>query len=81
METTMTIAIVTAQGHGYAGRRKTCARASTEGEVATWRMTAHEFVSLRPPSGRAAKEPPNPVRNRDVRDDRYGCPDLHSLAW
>src|SRR3982075_2734282 len=29
METTMTIAIATAQGHGSGGRNKTCARAST----------------------------------------------------
>jgi hypothetical protein len=47
MDTTMTIAIVTAQGHDNAGRRKTCARASTDGEGATWGMTAHEFAVQR----------------------------------
>jgi len=35
METTMTAAIVAAQGHGIADRRKTCAHASMEGEGAS----------------------------------------------
>jgi hypothetical protein len=47
MQTTMTITIVTAQGRGNAGRRKTCARASTESEVATWGTTAHECALQR----------------------------------
>jgi len=47
METTMTVIIVIAQGHDIAGRRKTCACASTASEGATWETTAHEFASLR----------------------------------
>ena len=43
----MTAVIVAAQGHGITDRTKTCARASTEGEGATWRTTAHDFASRR----------------------------------
>jgi hypothetical protein len=65
----MTIAIVTAQGHGNAGRRKTCARASTESEGATWDMTAHEFALQRPIRARPTEDTRSPVRNLDVRND------------
>jgi hypothetical protein len=81
METTMTIAIVTAQ-HDHAGRRKTRARASAEGKGATWRMTAHEFVSRRALAGAP------PLKTRRVQQaismsgiDRYARPDLLSLVW
>jgi hypothetical protein len=44
METNLTAIIVIAQGHDIAGRRKTCARASTANKSATWKTTAHEFA-------------------------------------
>lgn len=50
---------------GNAGRRKTCVRAPTEMQNATRQTTAHDFI-LRPPSGRAARDPLNPVRHLDV---------------
>ena len=84
----MTIAIVTAQGHGIADRRKTCARASTEGEGATWGTTAHEFASQRAHPARSTEDPRSPVRDLDVRDDRHISHDLPvagvvrvSISW
>jgi hypothetical protein len=51
----MTAVIVAAQGHDTAGRRKTCARASTASEGATWEMTAHEFALQRAHPGAPPK--------------------------
>src|SRR5579872_3240091 len=56
---------------GYCCRRKTCARASTKSEGATWRMTAREFAfsASRSPRG-STKDKRSPARNLAVRDDR-----------
>jgi hypothetical protein len=79
METTMTAAIVAAQGHGITNRTKTCSRASTEGEGATWRMTAHEFALSAPIRARSSEDPQSPVRNLDVGDARYARHDLEGV--
>lgn len=76
----MTIAIVTAQGHGVTGRRKACTRGSAEGKGATWSATAHEFVSRRAGWCASAEDQPRPAGNLDVRDDRYPAPIYASLV-
>ena len=56
------------------------ARASTEGEGATWGMTAHEFALQRPVGARSTEDPWSPLRNPDVRDERCARHDLPSLV-
>jgi hypothetical protein len=63
METTMTI--VTAQGQGTPVAERRASVHQRKCKNATRETTAHEFT-LRPPSGRAAKDPLNPVRHLDV---------------
>ena len=53
----MTASIVIAQGHDIAGRRKTCARASTASKGATRQTTAHEFAWRRAIRARSTKDP------------------------
>lgn len=72
----MTAVTVAAQGHGIAGRTKTCACASTKGEGVTherWSMISH-----RSSVGRAAldQRPQSPTCDLDVTDYRLGHPDL-----
>ena len=50
--------IVTVQGHGNAGRRKTCFSESTESESATWgtaRMNSHRSAPIRAHRQRSAE--------------------------
>lgn len=70
----MTAVIVTAQGHGIAGRTKTCTCAATTGEGVTherWSM-----ISRRSSVGRAAldQRPQSPTCDLDVTDYRLEPP-------
>jgi len=57
--------IVTAQGQGTLVAERRASVHQPKFKNATRETTAHEFT-LRPPSGRAAKDPLNPVRHLDV---------------
>ena len=66
----MTAIIVTAQGHDTAGRRKTCARASTASDGAPGkrqRMNSYGSASI---TARWTEDPQNPTSELDVRDNR-----------
>ena len=51
------ILVIATQGHDTAGRRKTCARASTASKGATLETKAHGFASRRDIHARSTKDP------------------------